>query len=625
MSRNRLPRTEPGPAPHRDRVVVAVTGQPANPQLVARAAAIAERCGGELVGVHVVDGSGRRGPAKATLGECRRLVAEAGGRFHDVVGSDTAQAIVAFARAEKATQLVVGASAPAHWAQRMVGASLPEQLGRRCPEVHLHVLATPGEAPTRLPRPRRHRPNLSVRRRLTGWAVVACGLPAVTGAGAGVRAEVGATTPILAYLLVVLAASALGGASPGLAAAVAAALLANWYFIPPLHHWQVNKTEDVVALLAFAAVAGVVAAFAGANARRTEDAHRARAEAEALARSTALLVGDPDPLPALLAHLRATFSLDRATVEVAADGGWSAVDEDGETADDGPGHPSAGEPGSLVLNLAPDTRLRLDGPILTADDHRLLHVFGSQLHNALAARELRREAARIALLDQANALRTALLQSVSHDLRSPLASIKAGVTSLLQDDIDWGEQLSHQFLHTIAAETDRLDRLIGNLLDMSRVQSGTVEATSGAVDLMDVTSVSLAQLGPAGAGVAVDIPDEIPLVLADPTLLERVLVNLLSNAVTWSAPDQSVRVVAAADGDEVELTVVDHGPGIPPGDRERVFEPFQRQGDRSIQAGVGLGLAVARSFTTVMGGRIDLDETPGGGLTVRLVLPAAAP
>ncbi len=140
-----------------------------------------------------------------------------------------------------------------------------------------------------------------------------------------------------------------------------------------------------------------------------------------------------------------------------------------------------------------------------------------------------------------------------------------------------------------------------------------------------MTSLSLAQLGPAGSGVTVDIPAEVPLVLADPTLLERVLVNLLSNAVTWSAPDQPVAVVTATDGEEVELMVIDHGPGVPLADRERVFEPFQRQGDRSIQAGVGLGLAVARSFTTVMGGRIDLTETPGGGLTVRVVLPAALP
>ncbi len=616
----------------RERVVVAVTGQPDNPRLVSRAAAIAEHSGAELIGVHVVDGSGRLAPGKPALDECRQLVARAGGRFHEIVGSDTAQALVAFVLAERATQLVMGAAASAHWADRVLRPSLPEQLGRRCPDVHLHILAAPGEPAGRLPRIRRDRPSLSPRRRVLGWMAAIAGLSAVTASGASTRAEVGATTPILAYLVVVLAASGLGGASPGLAAAVGAALLANWYFIPPLHHWQVNKTEDVVALLAFVAVAGVVAAFAGANARRTDDAHRARAEAEALARSTGLLVGDPDPLPALLAHLRATFALDRAALEVATAEGWTAFDHvepvDGDGGDRGrPAPDPAVRPGPerLILNLSPAIRLRLEGPILTADDHRLLHVFAAQLDNALAARELRREAARTALLDQANALRTALLQSVSHDLRSPLASIKASVTSLLQDDIEWGEQLSHQFLATIEAETDRLDRVIGNLLDMSRVQSGTVEATTDAVDLMDEIAVSLAQLGPAGASVTVHVPPEVPPVLADAALLERVLVNVLSNAATWSGPGEPVAVVASSDGVEVTLSVVDHGPGVPVSERERVFLPFQRLGDRSAQAGVGLGLAVARSFTTVMGGRIDLDDTPGGGLTVRLVLPAAVP
>lgn len=597
----------------RERVVVAVTGGPGNELLVRHAARLARRSRGELVGVHVVDPGRPDATRPGGLEECRRVLAAVGGRYHEVVGHDIARALADFAHAERSTQLVLGASARAGWVERLRGSVLAE-LSRQCRGVELHVVAPPQGAAAALPRVRRARPALSTGRRIGGWAVTAVGLPLVTIVGTSARDHAGSTTPILAFLVVVLAASALGGATTGVLAAVGAALLVNWYFTVPLHRWTISKTEDLVALVAFVAVAGVVAAFVGANARRDEDVRRARAEVEALARASALLVGDPDPLPALLAHLRATFGLDAATLEARTPSGWRDVDSSGDLRDDAPA--------VAHLELADTLRLRLEGRVLSAEDHRLLRSFAAQLDSALDARELRREAERSALLDQADELRRALLQSVSHDLRTPLSSIKAGVTSLLQDDIEWDPDDSLQFLRTIAAETDRLDRVIGNLLDMSRVQSGSVHATTSALDVMDVVAVALSGLGPRAGDVEVDVPADLPLVLADAALVDRVLVNLLSNALTWSPPGREVVVRAATVSDRVVVTIVDRGPGIAPADRSRVFEPFQRLGDRSIQAGVGLGLAVARAFTSAMDGLLELEDTPGGGLTAVLTLPA---
>lgn len=600
----------------RERVIVAVTGGPGNAALIRHAARIARRNRGELIGVHVIDTRREVDTSVERLTECRRVLAEVGGRYHEVVGSGIARTLAAFAHAERGTQLVLGASTRPRLTERLRGSVLAD-LARECRGIDLHVLAPSATPDAALPRVRRDAPPLSLRRRLTGWAAAAIGLPLVTVASTSAREHVGATTPILAFLVVVLAASALGGATTGVATAVVAALLVNWYFSPPLHRWTISKTEDLVALVAFVAVAGVVAALVGANARRGEDARRARAEAEALARATGLLVGDPDPLPGLLAHLRATFALEGVALEAHDGTTWVVLDRVGEAT------PPA--PGDMVLDVAPETRLRLVGRVLSADDHRLLRSFAAQFAGALTARELRHEAERTSLLDQANELRTALLQSVSHDLRTPLSSIKAGVTSLLQEDIEWDRADSRQFLGTIAAETDRLDRVIGNLLDMSRVQSGSVLATTFAVDLMDVVAVALAQLGPTAARVCVDIPAEVPLASADAALLERVLVNLLSNALTWSPADREVVVHATGSADHVLLAVVDRGPGIPRAERARVFEPFQRLGDRSSQAGVGLGLAVARAFTRAMAGDLQLEDTPGGGLTAVLQLPVSRP
>ena len=466
----------------------------------------------------------------------------------------------------------------------------------------------------RLPFPSR-RPALPAGRRLAGWAVLGLGLPVLTGALAG-RRTASLAVDLLLYLGLVLIAGVVGGSGPGLAGAALAALAANYYVIPPVHRLTIAKTEDVVALVMFTAVAVTVSTLVNRSARLAAEARRARAEAGALARSTATLAAEIDPLPALLDQLRAVLALDAVGVfSRRPDGSWASTASSGETtpAPAGPHVMALGEGGQHVLAVRPHEHL-------TSADRALLDSLAGQLALALAARELQADAARAGALVQADALRTAILRAVSHDLRTPLASIKAAVSSLLGDEVTWPPAAVQQFHVTIDAEADRLNHLVGNLLDMSRLQVGAVELRLGPVALEDVVASALASLGQAAGSVVVDVPETTPLAHADAALLERAVANLVANALSYSPGGAPVVVEGGGAGGEAVLRIVDRGPGVPADERASIVEPFQQRGDAATRGGVGLGLAVANGFVVAMGGRLAFEETPGGGLTVAVVL-----
>jgi len=602
----------------RERVVVAVTGAPTAGPLIRRAARIAQRTRSDLVGVHVRTDDGLAGPSDE-VDEQRRLVEELGGTYHETAGNDVAAALVDFARAENATQLVLGASQRSRLAELVRGSVINRVVRLSGPIDVLVISRDPDEAVERgVPPVRRHPAALAPRRRLLGWLLAATGLIVLSTVLSHTREHVSLPSILLLYLLLVVLVATVGGLAPALVTAVVGFLLVNRLFTPPIHTWTINQPENIFALTVFLAVAVVVSALVAAAARRSAEAARAAAEAETLAGLAGTVI-EPDPLPVLVDHLRRTFGLRGAALLREADGGWQVEAASGPEPPTVPGGSDQTRPlgGGLVLALR--------GGGLAAEDLRVLNAFVAQLAAAIDRRRVGAQAAQAAALTEADELRSALLQAVSHDLRTPLAGIKASASSL-RSGIDWSEADRDEFLRTIEDETDRLATLVGNLLDMSRIQAGAVAPVTRAVGLEEVVPAAVAGLGPRAQIVDVAVPESLPPVEADPALLERVVANLVDNAVAHSPPDAPVRVEAGEVGDRVLLRIVDRGPGIPASERERVFQPFQRTGDRRRSprgAGVGLGLAVARGFTQAMGGDLVVDDTPGGGTTMVLDLAVA--
>ncbi len=597
----------------RERIVVALTGAPGGEDLIRRAARMAARAKGDLLGIHVRSGDGLAGPPPGELERHRELLRELGGSYREVVATDPTDGLLSVARAEHATQLVLGSSQRSRLTELLRG-SVINAVIRQAGDLDIHVISTRGAKPDESPLTKPRRPvalGLSGRRQLWGWGLAAVGLPLLTVILAQLRSSVTLPGDLLLYLALVVSVSAVGGPLPGLVGAVVAFLLANWYFTPPIHTFTIGEGNNVLALIVFLGVAGLVSWLVGYASRRSVESGRARSEAAVLVRLAGALLSEQDPLAEVMGQLRTTFRLESLSL-LRRDGaaGWRSVAVAGDLP------PNTPEGGTETVFLDSDTVLAINGPDLSADDRRVLRAFTDQLAVALRSRELAAEASSAELLSQANELRTALLRAVSHDLRTPLASIKASATTLLADDVAWTPEATHELLLTIDEEADRLNKLIGNLLDMSRLQGGTLDLLREDVGLDEVVAQALASLGERAKRVVTEVPETLPRINTDPALLERAVANVIDNAIAWSPLDRPVRLEAAQFGGSVELRVIDRGPGIPPDQRERIFQPFQRLGDQPRGEGVGLGLAVARGFVDAIGGELTVEDTPGGGATM---------
>jgi two-component system sensor histidine kinase KdpD len=255
---------------------------------------------------------------------------------------------------------------------------------------------------------------------------------------------------------------------------------------------------------------------------------------------------------------------------------------------------------------------------------QLLDGFAAQAAAALERDRLRTQAAQAEALAEGNRMRTALLAAVSHDLRTPLASIKASVSTLRQTGVQLSVTDEAALLATTEESADRLNDVIGNLLDMSRLAAGSLEPFLRPASIDEVAPLARNE-AESSDNVHLVVPDDLPLVRTDPGLLERVLANLFANAIAHSPPGRPPVMTASRDGEVVLLDVVDHGTGVADDLKPLMFEPFERLGERGAGTGVGLGLAVAKGFLSAMGGTVTPIDTPGGGLTMRVTLPVAAP
>jgi two-component system sensor histidine kinase KdpD len=615
----------------RERVVVALTGGPEGATLIRRAARIAARAGsGDLLALHVARSDGLTGASQTILEEQRILVESLGGSYHHVVGDDVPTALLDFAKAENATQLVLGTSRRGRWAHFLTGPGVGASVTRRSGDIDVHMVThersgTEGRLPAL-------RGGLSLRRRLIGAAVALIALPSLTAVLAAVRGQLALPSEILIYLLVVVAVTLIGGIYPALGAAVAAFLLLNYFFTAPQHTLSIDDRDNIIALAVFVLVAVAVSIVVDLAARKTRQSARATAEAETLAVLAGSVLRGERALPALLDRLRETFTMQSVTLlrrPIDADGRSRADLTEGDRWDvvACSGGPPCVAPdiADSVVPVSDDYRLALSGRILSAADQRVLTAFAVQAAGVLEQRRLAEAAASAKPLAEADRSRTALLAAVSHDLRTPLASAKAAVTSLRDHEVSWSAEDERELLATADESLDRLTRLVTNLLDMSRLQAGVLPVFRRPVAIDEIVPRALDDIGADGGSVRVVVPAELPEIQADPALLERVLVNLVGNALRHAARGGPPIVTASGVADRVELRVVDRGPGIPPDARERIFAPFQRLGDHDNTTGVGLGLALSRGLVEAMGGTLTPEDTPGGGLTMVLALSAAEP
>lgn len=600
----------------RERVAVAVTGGPESETLVRRASRIASKSSAELMVVHVVRGDGLSGVSAPQMGKVRELAASLGATVHTVVGDDVPKALLDFAREINATQLVIGTSRRSRWARILdegIGSAIVQNSGKIDVHMVTHEEAKRGPSLASVP-PRR--------RLLISWlcaVVVPTALCAVTALFLDRYLNIAGETAL--FFVGVLFVAMLGGIAPAAFSAVLSGLLLNYFLTDPRYTFTIAEPDAAVTEVVLLLMAVAVAALVDRAAGRQREARRASREAELLTLFSGSVLRGAS-LGALLEKVLEVYS-QRAVSMIRMRGEEEKVIA------------SVGENPCLTVDSA-DTAIDvgddefwmlLAGHSLPAADRRVLTLVANKAAGLVRQRELAAEASRAEAIERADELRRSLLSAVSHDLRTPLAGAKAAVSSLRSDEVDFSEADTAELLATVEESIDQLTALVDNLLDSSRLAADAIRPQLHKVYLEEVVQRALLSIGRGATGfgpggldrVKVDVGDAA--VLADSGLLERVLANLIDNALRY-APDSMVRVSAGTVGEEVLITVMDKGPGVPRGAEEKLFEPFQRLGDRLNKSGVGLGLSVARGFVEAMDGTISATDTPGGGLTVMIELPA---
>ncbi|OZF00622.1 sensor histidine kinase KdpD [Rhodococcus sp. 14-2470-1a] len=592
----------------RERVVVSVTGGPESETLVRRARRIASKSSADLMVLHVIRGDGLSGVSAPQMGKVRALAERLGASMHSVVGDDVPVTLLEFARGVNATQLVIGTSRRSRWARILdegIGAAVIQKSGKIDVHMVTHDEVSRGWRLSRLIRPD------PTHRRIISWAaaVVVPFLSALAMLLVDPYLDLGGESAL--FFMVVLAVALLGGVAAAALSALIAGLLLNFFFADPRYSFTIAEPDNFVTTVVLLIMAVAVAFLVDVAARRAARAKRASQEAELLTlfAGTVLRGGD---LHALLERVRETYS-QRAVSIIRRSG--DVVESVGSDAPiDAPSADTA------IETPDADFALLLAGSKTGAHDRRVLAAVANQAAGLIRQAELAEEASTASVVAEGDRLRRALLSSVSHDLRTPLAAVKASVSSLRSTDVEFSADDTAELLATIDESTDTLTALVGNLLDSSRLAAGVVRPTLSTVRVEDAVRAACDSTTRGTPDLVVDVGDTT--VAVDPILLERVLANLVDNAARHAA-DTTIRIGAATVGDRTIITVADCGPGITLGSKDAVFEPFQRLGDTDNTTGIGLGLSVVRGFVDAMGGSVSVSDTPGGGVTMTVELASS--
>ncbi|AFM18878.1 osmosensitive K+ channel histidine kinase [Mycolicibacterium chubuense NBB4] len=602
----------------RERVVVAVTGGPESETLVRRASRIASKSSAELMVVHVVRGDGLSGVSAPQMGTVRELAASLGATLHTVVGDDVPAALLDFAREMNATQLVLGTSRRSRWARvfdQGIGVTVVQRSGKIDVHMVTHEHAGGESLWARITPRERH---------VAAWLaalVVPVAICAVTVLLLDPFLGIGGESAL--FFIGVLVVAMLGGVAPAALSAVLSGLLLNYFLVEPRHTFTISEPDSAITIVVLLMVAVAVSVLVDGAANRAREARRAAQEAELLALFAGSVLRGAD-LDTLLERVREAYSQRSVTlVRGEAHGGQVVGCAGADPCVTVDAADTAIEVGSE--DAPEEFWLLLAGRRLAARDRRVLSAVANQAAGLARQKELTAEAGKAEAIARADELRRSLLSAVSHDLRTPLAAAKAAVSSLRSPDVGFSPEDTAELLATIEESVDQLTALVGNLLDSSRLAAGVVRPELRPVYLEEAVPRALLGISKGSRDIGLDrVKVEVgdTVVMADSGLLERVLANVLDNALRYG-DDSPVRVTAGRVGDRVLIAVADEGPGLARGAEDRLFAPFQRLGDRDTTIGVGLGLSVARGFVEAMGGTIASTDTPGGGLTIEIELAAA--
>jgi len=595
----------------RERLIVGITGTVTDADLLRRAARIASRTGAELFAVHVVKADEiRHVPTDTSI--ARELVEEFEGKFQEVVDDDTAAALVAFARSERGTQIVLGASRPRPFWRPANG--VVEKVLRQAQDLDVHIISVGGERPPHVHRPRQIE-RVTWTRKIVAMIITLLLMPLLTVVMSQIRSSLSLSTVLLVYLVAILGLTTWAGAFVGVLGAVVASGLENYYFVKPFHTLVVARPDDIVALVAFLVFAVAASVIVNRFAQRSHEADRARAEAQILAGAAASVATSHEDLQPMLESLRAVFAATSVALMVQRDGVWVSDLVSGLPIDD----LDAGS----NFDIDDEHRLYVNGATLNDQDNQLVSAFARRMAAGLRSQIIARDATQLQEIAEAESLRLALFRTASKELLGPLEKVQANLALLTGSHERRSLDERNAVLSGVDAQVRQLKRLVVNLIDAGRLEAGEVSVHPESVQIDAVVTSALAHVDTRGRTVDCDVASDLPPVITDSVLVQRVIANIVSNACRFGPVDQPVTVKAGVVGDFVELLVGDRGPGMPTALREAVLAPFDRLSGDQLNA--GLNLTVASGFTQLLGGRLLFEDTPGGGLTVAVELPVTGP
>jgi len=600
-----------------EKIVIAVNDAPEAETIIKRAARIVARSpGAKLFAVHILKSDGIAISDVTALTKIERLVISLGGSFHEISGEDIPLSILDFARSVNATQVVLGVTSKGRWSRLLQSESIASKVTRLSEEIDVH-LVTHEYAQNPKFAWKFERSTVGKVRLIQAFSAMALLLPLATWLLTLTRQTLNPFSDGLVFLLINSLISLIGGFIPAIISTIFSVALLNFYFIPPIHTFTISEHNNVIALIIFLLVAILIASLVETSGRRQLEALRASKESSLLSMLASQIIRGESGMAGLLEQTKKALGFNSLRLEYDSNKGKrQAIGDIGITQD----------PATTKFTWRINETLKIegDGRALTSSDSRILEALASQLDLIWSSEILAAQADAAKEISEADRMRTALLNAVSHDLRGPLASALASVASLRNEELAWSAQDRRELLGTASSSLERLKGLIENLLDMSRLQAGSLAVHLQEVSVYDVLPTALKSIAATSDSIELIEGPEVSDVRTDPGLLERVLANLIDNAISHGKSGKRPQISISEHDKEVQVRIIDYGKGIEPSLVTTAFAPFTRLGDVDNDRGVGLGLALSHGLAEAVGANLTLAETPGGGLTAIVTIPTSA-